>query len=134
MGKRAVNSRKISAGQGRAAADANAQGQIHRGRTVRQRAEKLRDGRQERGPVLDDFQDDVFGRMESLDEDDGAADQHGEEQADGEHETVKHRQQHHKAVFPHRLEDVPTTVHVGQQDCRARAWPLSDGPSCPTYR
>ena len=101
--------------QGRAAADADAQGQFERAGTVREGAEKLRHRRQEGGPVLDDFDDDVFGRMQGFDEHDGAADQHGQEQADGEHETVKHRQQHRKAVFPHRPKLVPATVNVGQE-------------------
>ncbi len=106
MGKRAVNSRNVSAGNGAAPLMQSRKGNADRRRHLGQGAEKLRHGRQQRGPMLHDFHDDVLGRMQRFDEHNRAADEHGQKHANRQHEAVKHRQQHDEAVLPHRLQHV----------------------------
>ena len=65
--------------------------------------------------MLDDIQDDAFDWMQGFDQHDGATDQQGQQQADGEHKTVKHGQKHHKPVLTRRLEHKPATFDIGQE-------------------
>ena len=101
--------------QRRAAADADAQRQRGGRGTAGESPKELRDGRQEGGLVLQDFHEDILGRMQGFDEDHRTSDQHGKQQADGQHEAVKERQHDGKPIRAHRFQRQPATLHVGQQ-------------------
>ena len=101
--------------QRRGAADANAQGQIGGQRGAGQGAEELRDGRQKGGAMADDFLQNVLGRVERFDQDNGAADAERQQNPHREHEAVEHGQENDEAVFPDGFERHAAAFQVGQQ-------------------
>src|SRR5437879_2029857 len=95
---------------------------------VRETAEKLRNGRQDSSLMVEDFLDDIFWGVKRLDQHYGTAHQQGQENPDTKHETMKHREQNHKAIRLDRSQHLAAALNIGQQIAVAEhgaLWPAS---------
>src|SRR5205823_6438537 len=102
-------------GQGRRAADAQADGQRHICGGVRQAAIKLRNSRENGSLALNDLLQRVTDRVQRLDQDNRSADDQGQQNADREHVAMEHWQHDRKAIGRDRLQNDPAAFDIVQQ-------------------